>query len=228
MGLELTPDDWTAIHLSLKVAAVATLASLPPAMLVAFALARGQFWGKTLLDGVVHLPLVLPPVVTGFVLLMLLGRRGPVGAFLSEHFGIVFSFRWTGAALASAVMAFPLVVRALRLAIEAIDPRLEEASRTLGASRLWTFVTVTLPLSVPGLLAGAVMCFAKALGEFGATITFVSAIPGETLTIPAAIYIATQQPDGESRALFLSAIAAAIALGALVVSEFLARKARTR
>jgi molybdate transport system permease protein len=228
LDIGLTPEDWTAIRLSVKVASVATLASLPLAVVTALALARGRFWGRALLDGLVHLPLVLPPVVTGFALLLLFGRRGPAGAFLADHFGVVFSFRWTGAALASAVMAFPLVVRAVRLAIEAVDPRLEEASMTLGASRVWTFLVVTLPLAFPGLLAGAVLCFAKALGEFGATITFVSAIPGETLTIPAAIYVATQAPGGEARALALSGVAAAIALAALVVSEALARKARAR
>lgn len=224
--LRLTADEWVAVELSLRVAAVATLASLPAGILVALVLARGRFPGKTLLDGLVHLPLVLPPVVTGYALLLLMGRKGPVGAFLEQNFGIVFSFRWTGAALACAVMGFPLMVRAIRLAIEAIDARLEQAAGTLGAAPPWVFLTVTLPLALPGIIAGAVLCFAKALGEFGATITFVANIPGETQTIPSAIYTYTQVPGGDAGALRLSVIAVAIALGALVVSEFLARRTR--
>jgi molybdate transport system permease protein len=223
--MSLSADEWTAIELSLRVAGVATLASLPLGVLTALLLARGRFPGKTLLDGLVHLPLVLPPVVTGYVLLILFGRRGPIGAWLHDTFGIVLSFRWTGAALACAVMGFPLLVRAIRLAIEGIDERLEEAAGTLGASRAWTFATVTLPLALPGVIAGAVLCFAKALGEFGATITFVSNIPGETQTIPAAIYNYTQVPDGDGGAIRLSVIAVIIALGALVISEWLARRA---
>lgn len=224
--LTLSPEDWTAVSLSLRVAFVATVASLPVALAVALVLARSDFPGKTLLDGLVHLPLVLPPVVTGYVLLILFGRRGPIGAFLEQTFGIVLSFRWTGAALACAVMGFPLMVRAMRIAIEGIDRRLEEAAGTLGASRAWVLLTVTLPLALPGIVAGAVLCFAKALGEFGATITFVSNIPGETRTIPAAIYSYTQSPGGDLGALRLSLIAVAISLGALVASEWLARPSR--
>src|SRR5262249_21147503 len=184
--LDLSPDEWVAIHLSLKIALVATLVALPFGIPIAWLLARKNFWGKALLDGLVHMPLVLPPVVTGYLLLISFGRRGPIGAFLADHFGIVFSFRWTGAALSCGVMGFPLLVRPIRLAIEAIDRKLEDAAATLGADRLWIFLTVTLPLAVPGLIAGMVLCFAKALGEFGATITFVSNIPGETQTISAA------------------------------------------
>ncbi|MEJ1161487.1 molybdate ABC transporter permease subunit [Prosthecomicrobium sp. N25] len=223
--LRLSPQEWVAVGLSLRVATVATLASLPFGLAVAHLLARGRFRGKTLVDGLVHLPLVLPPVVTGYALLLLFGRRGPVGSFLAEQFGIVLSFRWTGAALACAVMGFPLMVRSMRLALEAIDGRVEEAARTLGASPAFVFATVTVPLALPGILAGAVLAFAKALGEFGATITFVSNIPGETQTIPAAIYTYTQAPDGELGALRLSAIAVVISLGALVASEAIARRA---
>jgi molybdate transport system permease protein len=222
----LSAEEWTAIELSLRVAAVATLGSLPLGVLAALALARGRFPGKIWLDALVHLPLVLPPVVTGYALLVLFGRRGPIGAWLYDSFGIVLSFRWTGAALACAVMGFPLMVRAIRLAIEAIDARLEQAAGTLGAAPAWTFATVTLPLALPGIIAGALLCFAKALGEFGATITFVSNIPGETQTIPAAIYNYTQAPGGDAGALRLSLVAAAIAVGALVVSEWLARRSR--
>ncbi len=226
--LALSPEEWTAIRLSLRIAGLATLASLPLAILVAHWLARSHFRGKVLVDGLVHLPLVLPPVVTGYVLLVLFGRRGPVGAWLEQTFGLVLSFRWTGAALACAVMGFPLMVRAIRLAIEAIDPRLEQAAGTLGASPAWVFATVTLPLALPGIIAGAVLCFAKALGEFGATITFVSNIPGETQTIPAAIYAYTQMPGGDAGAFRLSIVAVIIALGALVVSEMLARRSGMR
>jgi molybdate transport system permease protein len=221
--LHLSPTEWVAVQLSLKVATVAAITSLPVGVLVALLLARGRFPGKTLLDGIVHLPLVLPPVVTGYILLMVFRRHGPVGTFLESKFGIVFAFRWTGAALACAVMGFPLMVRAIRLAIETIDTRYEQAARTLGASPLWVFLTVTLPLAVPGILAGVVLCFAKALGEFGATITFVSNIEGETQTIPSAIYNYVQTPGGDAGALRLSLIAAAISLGALVVSEVIAR-----
>ncbi len=226
--LALSPEEWTAIRLSLRIASLATFASLPLAILMAMLLARGQFRGKVLVDGLVHLPLVLPPVVTGYVLLILFGRRGPIGAWLEQTFGLVLSFRWTGAALACAIMGFPLMVRAIRLAIEAIDPRLEQAAGTLGASPLWVFATVTLPLALPGIIAGAVLCFAKALGEFGATITFVSNIPGETQTIPAAIFNYTQIPGGDAGALRLSIVAVIIALGALVASEMLARRVGTR
>ena len=226
--LDLTPDEWTAIRLSLRIALVATVVALPFGIAIAWLLARKQFWGKTLLDGVVHLPLVLPPVVTGYLLLISFGRRGAVGAFLADHFGIVFSFRWTGAALACGIMGFPLLVRPIRLAIEAIDRRLEDAAATLGANRLLVFITITLPLALPGLIAGFVLCFAKALGEFGATITFVANIPGETQTISAAIYTFTQSPGGDAAAGRLVLVAIAIALAALVVSEWLARRAGMR
>jgi molybdate transport system permease protein len=220
----LSAEEWTAVELSLRIAGAATLASLPLAILTAHALARGRFAGRMLLDGLVHLPLVLPPVVTGYMLLMLFGRRGPIGAWLEASFGIVLSFRWTGAALACAVMGFPLMVRAIRLAFESQDAMLGRCAATLGAGPVWVFLTVTLPLAARGIAAGAVLCFAKALGEFGATITFVSAIPGETLTIPASIYAYTQTPDGEAGALRLSVIAVLIALGALSLSEFITRR----
>jgi molybdate transport system permease protein len=225
---DLTPDEWVAIRLSLRIAIVATVVALPFGIAVAWLLARKDFWGKTLLDGIVHLPLVLPPVVTGYLLLLSFGRRGPIGSFLADYFGIVFSFRWTGAALACGIMGFPLLVRPIRLAIEAIDRRLEDAAATLGASRVWVFTTVTLPLALPGLIAGFVLCFAKALGEFGATITFVSNIPGETQTISAAIYTYTQVPEGDGPALRLVMVAIVLSLAALVVSEWLARRAGMR
>lgn len=224
----LTPDEWTAVLLSLHVAGVATLASLPFGIAVAWVLARKQFWGRAVLDGAVLLPLVLPPVVTGYALLLLFGRRGPVGAFLESTFGIVLSFRWTGAALAAAIMAFPLLVRAIRISIEATDRRLEEAASTLGARPVWAFATVSLPLMLPGIIAGLVLGFAKALGEFGATITFVSSIPGETQTLPSAIYNALQVPGGDAVALRLSAIAVIVSMLALLASEVLARRARRR
>ena len=225
---DLSPDEWIAIRLSLKIALVATVVALPFGIAVGWLLARKNFWGKALLDGLVHMPLVLPPVVTGYLLLISFGRRGPIGAFLADHFGIVFSFRWTGAALSCGVMGFPLLVRPIRLAIEAIDRKLEDAAATLGADRLWIFLTVTLPLAMPGLIAGMVLCFAKALGEFGATITFVSNIPGETQTISAAIYTLTQVPGGDAAAGRLVLVAIAISLAALVVAEWLARRAGTR
>lgn len=224
----LTPEEWTAVALSLRVAGVATLVSLPFAIAVALLLARANFPGKMLFDGLVHLPLVLPPVVTGYLLLLLFGRKGPIGAFLDQTFGIVLAFRWTGAVLAAAVMGFPLMVRAIRLSIEAIDQRLEAAAGTLGASPLVTFATITLPLALPGIIAGAILGFAKALGEFGATITFVSAIPGETQTLPAAIYAFTQTPGGDAGALRLTLVAVAVALTALALSELLARRMRSR
>ncbi len=226
MGLDalgLSSDEWTAILLSLRVSVVAMLASLPFGIAVAFLLARGRFWGKSVLNGIVHLPLILPPVVTGFILLVLFGRRGPIGAFLDQYFGIVFSFRWTGAALACAVMAFPLMVRSIRLSIESIDRKLEEAAGTLGAAPLWVFVTVTLPLALPGIIAGMILAFAKAMGEFGATITFVSNIPGETQTLSAAIYSFTQVPGGDAGALRLTLIAVGISMAALLASEFMSR-----
>src|SRR5262247_4185037 len=226
--LDLSPDEWVAIQLSLKIALVATVVALPFGIAVAWLLARRNFWGKALLDGLVHMPLVLPPVVTGYLLLISFGRRGPIGAFLADHFGIVFSFRWTGAALSCGVMGFPLLVRPIRLAIEAIDRKLEDAAATLGADRLWIFLTVTLPLAMPGLIAGMVLCFAKALGEFGATITFVSNIPGETQTLPSAIYTFTQIPGGELGAMRLTLVSIVISMGALVVSELLARRVGRR
>ena len=224
----LSPEEWDAVRLSLKVSGVATLASLPFGLLVAMALARGRFPGKSVLNGVVHLPLILPPVVTGYLLLLSFGRRGAIGGFLAEHFGLVFSFRWTGAALACAVMAFPLLVRAIRLSIEAVDRKLEAAAGTLGASPAWVFATVTLPLILPGIVAGMILCFAKAMGEFGATITFVSNIPGETQTLPSAIYTFTQVPGGETGALRLTLVAVAIAFTALLASEWLAKRISRR
>ncbi|HEY0525372.1 MAG TPA: molybdate ABC transporter permease subunit [Stellaceae bacterium] len=226
--LSLTPEETDAIRLSLRVAVWATLCSLPPGVAVALLLARGRFWGKGLLDGFVHLPLVLPPVVTGYALLLLFGRRGPLGRLLIETVGLVFAFRWTGAALASAVMGFPLMVRAIRLSIEAVDRKLEQAAGTLGASPAWTFLVVTLPLILPGILAGAMLAFAKSLGEFGATITFVSNIPGETRTLSAAIYTLTQVPGGDAAALRLAAVSVAISMAALLLSELLARRVGRR
>jgi molybdate transport system permease protein len=220
---ELSPQDWTAIHLSLRVAAASTLVALPFGIAVATLLARKSFWGKSILDAAVHLPLVLPPVVTGYLLLISFGRKAPVGAFLADHFGIVFSFRWTGAALACGVMAFPLMVRAIRLSIESIDRGLEDAAATLGANQLWTFVTVTLPLTLPGIIAGMMLAFARALGEFGATITFVSNIPGETQTISTAIYTLLQVPGGDTAALKLVAVSIIISFAALLASEWLSR-----
>ena len=222
--VELTPEEWTAVRLSLRVAIVATLASLPFGIAAAYALARGRFPGRALLDGLIHLPLVLPPVVTGYILLLTFGRRGPAGAALESCCGIVLSFRWTGAALAAGVMAFPLMVRAIRLSLEAVDRKLEQAAGTLGANRAVVFLTITLPLALPGVVAGMILAFAKALGEFGATITFVSAISGETQTLPSAIYAYTQVPGGDAGALRLSLIAAAIALAAVVASEILTRR----
>jgi molybdate transport system permease protein len=226
--LDLSPQDWTAVALSLRVAVVSTIVALPFGIAVALLLARRQFWGKTLVDALVHLPLVLPPVVTGYLLLITFGRRAPVGAFLADHFGIVFSFRWTGAALACGIMAFPLMVRAIRLSIEAVDRKLEEAGMTLGANRALTFATITLPLMLPGIISGMMLAFARALGEFGATITFVSNIPGETQTISAAIYTLTQVPGGDAAALHLVVVAVIISLAALVASEWFARRAAAR
>jgi molybdate transport system permease protein len=226
--IELSPQDWTAVALSLRIATVATLVSLPFGIAIATLLARRNFWGKTLVDAIIYLPLVLPPVVTGYLLLITLGRHGPVGAFLADHFGIVFAFRWTGAVISCGVMAFPLMVRAIRLSIEAIDRRLEDAAATLGAGPFWNFATLTLPLALPGIIAGAMLAFARALGEFGATITFVSNIPGETQTISAAIYTLTQVPGGDSAALSLVVVAVVISLAALVASEWLARRATAR
>lgn len=204
------------------------MVALPFGIAIATLLARKEFWGKALLDAMVLLPLVLPPVVTGYLLLITFGRRAPVGAFLADHFGIVFSFRWTGAALACGIMAFPLMVRAIRLSIEAIDTRLEDAAATLGANQVWRFATITLPLALPGIIAGAILSFARALGEFGATITFVSNIPGETQTISAAIYTLTQVPNGDADALKLVIVSVIISLAALIAAEWLARRATAR
>ena len=226
--LTFSPEETTAILLSLRVALWAVAASLPAGIAIAVILARGRFWGKTALEGLVYLPLVLPPVVTGYVLLLLFGRRGLLGSFLAETFGVVFAFRWTGAALASAVMGFPLLVRAVRLSVEAVDRKLEAAAGTLGAGPLWVFVTVTLPLMAPGILAGAVLAFARSLGEFGATITFVSNIPGETQTLPTALYTFTQVPGGDAGALRLSLVAIAISMLALVAAEALGRRLARR
>ncbi|WP_370050753.1 molybdate ABC transporter permease subunit [Sinorhizobium fredii] len=226
--MALSDAEWTAVRLSLRVATVAMLSSLPFALLAAVALARGRFWGKSVLNGLVHMPLILPPVVTGFVLLILFGRRGPIGAFLADNFGLVFSFRWTGAALACAVMGFPLMVRSIRLSIEAVDRKLEDAAATLGANPAWVFLTVTLPLILPGIVAGMILSFAKAMGEFGATITFVSNIPGETQTLSAAIYSFTQVPGGDAGAMRLAIISIVISMAALMLSESLAAAAARR
>ncbi len=226
--MALSDAEWTAVRLSLRVATVAMLSSLPFALLAAMALARGRFWGKSVLNGLVHMPLILPPVVTGFVLLILFGRRGPIGAFLADNFGLVFSFRWTGAALACAVMGFPLMVRSIRLSIEAVDRKLEDAAATLGANPAWVFLTVTLPLILPGIVAGMILSFAKAMGEFGATITFVSNIPGETQTLSAAIYSFTQVPGGDAGAMRLAIISIVISMAALMLSESLAAAAARR
>ena len=225
---DLSPDEWIAVQLSLRIAVTATLAALPFGIAVAWLLARKDFWGKALLDGFVHLPLVLPPVVTGYLLLLSFGRKGLIGAFLEDHLGIVFSFRWTGAALACGVMGFPLLVRAVRLSIEAVDTRLEAAAGTLGANPLLVFATVTLPLCLPGVIAGAILCFAKSMGEFGATITFVSNIPGETQTLPTAIYMLVQVPGGDLAAFRMTLVSIAISLAALLVSEVLIERATRR
>lgn len=223
----LGPAEWQAVALSLQVSLWATLASLPLGILVAYALARWSFPGKQILNGIVHLPLILPPVVTGYVLLLTLGTRGPVGSVLAD-WGIVLAFRWTGAAVAAAVMAFPLMVRAIRLSIEAVDPKLEEASATLGASPMWVFLTVTLPMTLPGIVAGTILAFAKAMGEFGATITFVSNIPGQTRTIPSAIYAFLQVPGGEDAAVRLVIVSVVVAMGALLLSELIGRRVAAR
>jgi molybdate transport system permease protein len=224
----LSPAEWTALKLSLRVSFWATILSLPLAVMVAFVLARGQFRGKQVLNGLVHLPLILPPVVTGYLLLVLFGRRGPIGTFLEDTFGIVLAFKWTGAALAAAVMAFPLMVRAIRLAIEAVDPKLEQAAGTLGASRAWTLAVVTLPLILPGIIAGSVLAFAKAMGEFGATITFVSNIPGQTQTLPSAIYAYLQVPGGDPAAFRLVVVSIFVAFVALLISESVAKRVARR
>ena len=223
-----TPEELTAIRLSLRVAFWAMLGSLPVGVAIALLLSRGRFWGKSLLNVLVHLPLIMPPVVTGYLLLLSFGRKGPIGAFLADTFGIVFAFRWTGAALACAVMGFPLLVRSIRLSLDAIDRRLEAAAGTLGANALWIFLTITLPLILPGILAGMILSFARALGEFGATITFVSNIPGETQTLPTAIYMLIQVPGGDLAALRLTLVSIVISMMALFVSEALIERAARR
>lgn len=228
MTLGLSPQEWQAVALSLRVAATATLVSLPFAIAVAWLLARRRFWGHGLLNAVIHLPLVLPPVVTGYLLLVSLGRNAPLGRWLADTLGLVLAFRWTGAALAAAIMGFPLMVRAIRLGFEAVDPRLEQAAQVLGAPRAMVFATVTLPLIGPGVVAGAVLGFAKAMGEFGATITFVSNIPGKTQTLPSAIYAFLQVPGAEGSALRLVAVSVVLAITAVVLSEWLARRAQAR
>lgn len=224
----LQPDEWQALTLTLRVAAAALLVTLPLAILVAYILARYRFLGHGFVNALVHLPLVLPPVVTGYVLLLTFGRKGPVGVFLDNLFGISFAFNWTGAALAASVMSFPLIVRPIRLSFEAVDPKLEDAARSLGAHRFVGFLTVTLPLALPGILGGAILGFAKAMGEFGATITFVSNIPGETRTLALALYTATQTPSGDLAAFRLTLIAVVVAFAALIASELLARRLQTR
>jgi molybdate transport system permease protein len=221
--LSLSPEELTAIKLSLRVATLATLASLPFGILIAIVLARGRFYGCAFLNALVLLPLVLPPVVTGYVLLLLFGRQGPIGRWLADTFGIVLAFRWTGAALACAIMGFPLMVRAMQLSAAAVDRKLEQAASTLGANPFFVFGTVTLPLMAPGIIAGAILSFARAMGEFGATITFVSNIPGETQTLPTLIYAFTQTPGGDAGALRLTVISVAISLGAILVSEAIAQ-----
>ena len=224
----LSPAEWEVIGLSLKVSSVAIALMLPIAFGLAWLLARSRMPGKLLLDALVHLPLVLPPVVTGWLLLLAFGSQGPLGRVLGEWFGVSLMFRWTGAALAAAIMALPLMVRAMRISIEAVDRRLESAARTLGASPWHTFRTITLPLAAPGVLAGAVLGFARSIGEFGATITFVSNIPGETRTLPLAIYSALQVPGGESAVTRLALIAVALSLVALAASEWLTRRSEHR
>ncbi len=223
----LGPEEWAAVALSLKVAFWATLFALPPGIFVAVALARWRFPGREIVNGLVHLPLVLPPVVTGYLLLLTFGTRGWLGEALAE-IGIVFAFRWTGAALAAGIMGFPLLVRAIRLSVEAVDPKLEEAAATLGASRAWVFLTVTLPLILPGVIAGGVLAFAKAMGEFGATITFVSNIPGETQTLPLAVHNFLQVPGAEASAWRLVVVSLVVAMGALLLSEWLSRRVAAR
>lgn len=224
----MSAEDWGIVLLSLKVAIVAVVLVLPVAFALAWLLARGRFPGRVIVDAIVHLPLVLPPVVTGWALLLLFGRMGPIGGLLDSWFGVTVMFRWTGAVIAAAVMALPLMVRAIRLSIEAIDPRLEEAARTLGAGRARVFRTISLPLALPGVLAGLVLGFARSLGEFGATISFVSNIPGETNTLPIAIYSAMQMPGGEDRVLHLAIISVILSLGALVASELMIRRSGAR
>ncbi|WP_298964250.1 molybdate ABC transporter permease subunit [uncultured Roseibium sp.] len=225
---DLQPAEWQALILTLKVASVALAFALPIAILVAYLLARFRFPGHGIVNALVHLPLVLPPVVTGYVLLLAFGKKGPIGSFLDNTFGVSFAFNWTGAALAAGVMAFPLMVRPIRLSFEAVDPKLEDAAKSLGARRFTAFLTISLPLALPGILGGAILGFAKAMGEFGATITFVSNIPGETRTLALALYTATQTPSGDIAAFRLTLIAAFVAFAALIASELLARRLRNR
>lgn len=224
----LSDPEWQAVMLSLRVSMLAVLVSLPFGILMAWILVRKRFPGKALLDSIIHLPLVLPPVVVGYLLLVVMGRRGVIGNWLYDWFGISFAFSWRGAVLAAAVMSFPLMVRAIRMALEAVDIKLEQAARTLGAGRWRVFFTITLPLTLPGIIVGTVLAFARSLGEFGATITFVSNIPGETRTIPSAMYTLIQIPGGEGAAARLCVISIALALVSLLVSEWLARKSRQR
>ncbi len=224
----LTAEELGIVALSLRVAVLSVLLSLPLAVIVAYVLARAEFPGKMLVDAAVHLPLVVPPVVVGFALLVVFGKRGPVGSWLNDWFGIVFAFRWTGAALAAAVMGFPLMVRAIRLSLDSMDRRLETAAKTLGGSALWVFASITLPLALPGIVTGVLLSFARSLGEFGATITFVSNIPGETETLPLAIYAFTQVPGGDAQALRLSLLSVALSVAALVASEWTTRRANRR
>ncbi|MTD40631.1 molybdate ABC transporter permease subunit [Erwinia sp. CPCC 100877] len=224
----LSDPEWQALLLSLRVSSLAVLFSLPFGILFAWILVRCRFPGKALLDGIIHLPLVLPPVVVGYLLLVVMGRHGPVGGFLWQWFGISFAFSWRGAVLAAAVMSFPLMVRAIRLALEGVDIRLEQAARTLGAGRWRVFCTITLPLTLPGMIVGTVLAFARSLGEFGATITFVSNIPGETRTLPSAMYTLIQTPEGEIAAARLCVISIVLALASLLVSEWLVRRSRQR
>lgn len=222
--LNLTPLEIEALRLSLKVSGLALAGSLAPGILIAWILARTDFPGKSLINGMIHLPLVLPPVVIGYLLLVVMGRRGIIGAFLYEHFGITIAFTWQGAALAAAVMAFPLLVRAVKLSIDSVDPGLESAARTLGAGPVRVFFSVTLPLIIPGIVTGAILAFARSLGEFGATITFVSNIRGETQTLPLALYSLIQVPGGEAGAMRLCVISVLVAMAALIASEFLDRQ----
>ena len=224
----LSADEWTAIELSLRVAFCSVLISFPFALFFSWLLSRRDFFGKTLLDGIIHLPLVLPPVVIGYLLLVVLGRKGLIGEWLYETFNISVIFKWEGAAIASAVMGFPLLVRAIRLSLESINQRLEKAARTLGAGPIRVFLTITLPLISPGILTGVILAFARSLGEFGATITFVSNIPGETRTLPLALYSFTQVPGGDSMALRLTVISVVLALVSLFFSELLARRVRAK
>ena len=220
--------EWAALALSLKVSLCASLFSLPFAIALAWVLARTHFWGKSIVSALVHLPLVLPPVVTGYGLLLVFGRQGVIGGFLETHFGLILAFRWTGAALAAAIMGFPLMVRVIQLAIEALDPKLEEAAKTLGAGWGARFVLIVLPLIAPGILAGGILGFAKAMGEFGATITFVAKIPGQTQTLPSAIYAFLQVPGGEASALRLVTLSVIVALGAVFISDWLGRQVANR